>query len=65
MSFSFLSIHRKNKCVTAYLILIEQENEFFGDISNYVYDRASILYALDKLSIEAGEVTFLLVSFLV
>lgn len=58
VGFSYVSIERKNKCVAVYLRLLEQERGFFGDKSSYVYDRASILYALDKLKIDEGEVSF-------
>ncbi|VDD85097.1 unnamed protein product [Enterobius vermicularis] len=51
----YTSIERKNKCVAVYIRLLDQQYEFFGEISSFVYDRASILYSLDKLKIADGE----------
>lgn len=51
----YISIDRKNKCVAAYKTLLEREKKFFGDMSSFVYDRASIFYSLDQLKIGPDE----------
>lgn len=39
-----------------FLRLLEREEAFFGKRESVVYDRASILYTLDRLQIENDEV---------
>uniref|UniRef100_A0A0M3I8Y1 Piwi domain-containing protein n=1 Tax=Ascaris lumbricoides TaxID=6252 RepID=A0A0M3I8Y1_ASCLU len=51
----FPSIERKNRCVAVFLRLLEREEAFFGKRESVVYDRASILYTLDRLQIENDE----------
>ncbi|EJD73546.1 CBR-PPW-2 protein, partial [Loa loa] len=46
----YLTVDRKTKCLTVYQTLLKREKQFFGAVDSLIYDRASILYSLRKLS---------------
>ncbi|VIO97196.1 PAZ domain containing protein [Brugia malayi] len=46
----YVAVDRRAKCFAVYQALLRREKQFFGAADTLIYDRASILYSLRKLS---------------